>query len=399
VNRWPSLREIRTEVDCEFYAIKTLGAYGSDLAMISWFFQKPYETPIAALSATNQSWVLNVASQCLGAQARFVEALPAMRTVLRLRKQSGSWKNAAIAASNLSLAELLVGEVAAAVKTAEESIAYANQSGDEFRIVADSAVYAGVLHAAGRSEKAGRQFSDAERRQKKRAPYYPLLYSSQGYQYCDLLLAKGENGIALERASRTLKWAISDNLLLDIAVDKLTIGRAHLRIALEDVILQRATTHEDTNTSRTWLGEAVDGLHAAGQLGEVPLGLLARAAFRRCVGDWDRVARDLDEVEQIAEPGPMRLFLCDMALERARLALARVEAFAPLNGLIDDGPPKPVLPDEAEAARLTDEARANVAKADRLITECGYHRRDEELAELQAVLKGERTFADLPPRV
>jgi hypothetical protein len=33
------------------------------------------------------------------------------------------------------------------------------------------------------------------------------------------------------------------------------------------------------------------------------------------------------------------------------------------------------------------------------ISSCGYHRRDEELAELQAVLRGERKFADLPPRV
>ena len=65
----------------------------------------------------------------------------------------------------------------------------------------------------------------------------------------------------------------------------------------------------------------------------LPRGLLARAAFRRSVGDWDGAARDLDEVEEIAEPGPMRLYLCDMALERARLAFARGEAFAPLNGL------------------------------------------------------------------
>ena len=89
----------------------------------------------------------------------------------------------------------------------------------------------------------------------------------------------------------------------------------------------------------------------------------------------------------------MRLFLCDMALERARLALARIEAFAPLHGLIDDSPPKPEPPDAATAARLTAEAAANLAKARELITECGYHRRDEELAELEAVAKGERRFA------
>ncbi len=30
---------------------------------------------------------------------------------------------------------------------------------------------------------------------------------------------------------------------------------------------------------------------------------------------------------------------------------------------------------------------------------CHYHRRDEELAELDAVIAGARPFADLPPRV
>jgi hypothetical protein len=95
----------------------------------------------------------------------------------------------------------------------------------------------------------------------------------------------------------------------------------------------------------------------------------------------------------------MRLYLCDMALERARLAFAGIEAFAPLNGMIDDGPPRPVAPEAEAAARLKEQARANLAAARKLIAACGYHRRDEELAELEAVLADERRFADLPPRV
>ena len=106
-----------------------------------------------------------------------------------------------------------------------------------------------------------------------------------------------------------------------------------------------------------------------------------------------------DEVKEIAEPGPMRLHLCDSALERARLAFARLEAFAPLNGLVDDGPPRPSLPDAAEAARFGEDARQDVDVAGKLIAECEYHRRDQELAELRDVLAGTRKFADLPPRV
>ena len=137
-----------------------------------------------------------------------------------------------------------------------------------------------------------------------------------------------------------------------------------------------------------------------GKAHHFPRGLLARAAFRRSVGDWDGAVRDLDEVEEIAEPGPMRLFLCDMALERARLAFAKIEAFAPLNGMLEkDNPDRPAVPSAEQIAELKQEAAKQLAIAADTIKTCGYHRRDEELAELQAVLRAEKTFAALPPRV
>ncbi len=95
----------------------------------------------------------------------------------------------------------------------------------------------------------------------------------------------------------------------------------------------------------------------------------------------------------------MRLFLCDMALQRARLALARRETFTPLNGLVENSAPKPSPPDATEVAALTEDARQNLASARKLVEDCGYHKRAEELAELEAALKGDRRFADLPPRV
>ena len=95
----------------------------------------------------------------------------------------------------------------------------------------------------------------------------------------------------------------------------------------------------------------------------------------------------------------MRLYLCDIALERARLALARREGFAPLNGLVEPSSPPPAPPAAGEAAALKDEALKQLDIARKLISTCGYHRRDEELAELDAVVAGARRFADLPPRV
>jgi hypothetical protein len=67
--------------------------------------------------------------------------------------------------------------------------------------------------------------------------------------------------------------------------------------------------------------------------------------------------------------------------------------------LIDAGPSKPERPDDAERDSLQDEAAKQLAIASDYIEQCGYHRRDDELAELQAVLNGARAYADLPPRV
>ena len=196
----------------EFYASKKLGALGSDLAAISWFFDKPYTTPVAALTPADQSWVLSMAAFALRAQGRFAEALPAMRIGLRRDEDAQDWRNAAIPASNLSEAELLAGEVAAAVATAERSVAHADRSGDEFQMIVSRATYADALHAAGRREEAVRAFADAERRQKKRQPDYPLLYSVRGYRYCDLLLAEGDHAAARDRASQTVQWARQQQL-------------------------------------------------------------------------------------------------------------------------------------------------------------------------------------------
>src|SRR6185369_7167816 len=146
----------------------------------------------------------------------------------------------------------------------------------------------------------------------------------------------------------------------------------------------------EAGAARNHLDSAAAGLRAAESNAYLPQCLLARAALYHALGDWDGALRDLDEVEEIAEPGPMRLHLCDMALERARLAFARSEAFAPLNGLLDDSPPKPERPGEAERKSLHDEAAKQLAVAANYITKCEYHKRDEELAELQEVLAAKR---------
>jgi predicted N-acetyltransferase YhbS len=385
--------------ELEVYSFKSLGAASSNLAAISWFFDRPYEAPVAVLDEKDSGWVLNEAGYALRAQGRLQEAAPATLEASRVAEELGHWTNAAMGASTSSDLELLLGRLSAAAAMAEIAFDRARRVGDEFQMMVAKACEAEAAQAAGASEKAEALFAEAEQRQKKREPESPLLYSLQGYRYCDRFLSQGEPAEAARRAMQTIDVARFHNWVLPVVLDTMTIGRAHLAMALSRVATTPSQRRRDDGRSAAKLEEAVDGLREAGANEFVVDGLRARAAFRRAIGDWNRAAHDLNEAKEIAESAIMRLYLCDCALEGARLALARREAFAPLNGLVERSPPRPVPPDATPGAALGEEARKELDVARKLIAECGYHRRDAELAELDAVVAGGRRFADLPPRV
>jgi tetratricopeptide (TPR) repeat protein len=235
--------------------------------------------------------------------------------------KSEDWKNAAIRYGNLSELHLSLGNVPEAVAAARQSVDFADRSGDSFQRMVSRATLADALHQFGDLAEAMRLFAEAERLQAESQPEYPILYSLRGYRYCELLLGQGQAAEVLRRASQTLLIAERNHWLLDIGLDQILLGRAHLSGSAE------AAHHLD---------QAVDFLRRAGDLSYLPLALLARGT-----------PHDLDEVFRIATRSGMRLCLADYHL-----------------------------------------ARGNLAEAEHLIQETGYHRRDPELAKLRAKLAG-----------
>ena len=186
--------------------------------------------------------------------------------------------------------------------------------------------------------------------QKEQQPEYQFLYSMRGFWYCDLLLERGRHLEVQERASQTLEWAEKlGGKLLDMALDHLSLGRAHFAEAQE----QGAG---DFSKAAEHLDRAVDGLRQAGQQVHIPRGLLARAALRRMRGEFEWAQRDVDEAMSIAQHGGMRLYHADAHLEYGRLYAAKGE--------------KP-------------KAREHCAKAKEMVEKMGYHRRDKEVANLE----------------
>ena len=143
----------------------------------------------------------------LRALGRLAEAAQPMQAGLEIDIAQKDWKNAAIAASNLSELYLTLGDVTQALAYAEQSVGLADQSGDEFQRMSNRTKVADALHQAGRLTESQAAFHEAEEMQKKRQPEFPLLYSLQGFQYCDLLLSQGDYAEVERRASQTLEWA------------------------------------------------------------------------------------------------------------------------------------------------------------------------------------------------
>jgi ATP/maltotriose-dependent transcriptional regulator MalT len=261
------------------------------------------------------------------------------------------WKNAAIQANNLGELTLTLGDVPRALDAAWQSVELADRSGDAFmRIVARTKV-ADALHQAGRLAQAEAAFREAEEMQKAHQKEFPLLYSLRGFHYCDLLLSQGKVTEVQSRVAKFFEWRQPGDSLLDIAFENLSLGRAYLLQA-------QIGTHRDASlhNAATYLDHAVDGLRQASDQSRLPVGLLARAELQRVTGELDKAEDDLREAFSIATRGEMRLHVADCHLAYARLHLARGEK---------------------------DKAREGLAKAKHIIEQTGYHRRDQEVAELE----------------
>jgi tetratricopeptide (TPR) repeat protein len=352
-----------------FYSLKMLGLIGADLAAVRCFFTLPWKQLTVDLPVKDQGWLLNEAAVSLRALGRLEEAREPMRAALEVVVAIEDWKNAAIGAGTLSELDLTLGDVASAVRHAEQSVQHADRSEDAFQIMAMRTAHADALHQAGRAAEASERFREAETLESKQHPTMPLLDSLQGFQFCDLLLAGTEraswrrclganeqlfDGQTLSdvehRAKTALALAMRSQLLLDIALEHLTLGR----IALFHALLRTATV----DSAHTRVEAAVRGLREAGHADHLPRALLTRAWLRSLQGDPAAARADLDEVQQLAERGPMRLHLADVHLYRARLFFRENR----------------------------DEARQELQKARALIERCGYHRRDEELRDAEQVI-------------
>ena len=399
----------------EFFSTQKLGAFGADLSAVSCFFDEPWQRSTTNVTEADQAWILGQAGFRLRALRRLGEAAEPLKASIEAYIAQQEWKNSAQAVANLSELHLTLGDLAASIRMAEQSVELADRSGDAFLRMVGRGTLADALHQAARNAKSLAAFREAEGMQKERQPEAPLLYSLAGFRYCDLLLdepsafspqllalnvepkdvdtaqsaietchnVRNHAEYALELSEQFLGKGLG---LHDIALDHLTLGRTHFL----EVLLQAATTIPQPAMEQTeqHLNESVSFLRQAGQQHELPRGLLARAALRRVQERFDDAERNIAEAESIAERGSMLIHQIDAAIERCRLQLAMGkrgtarESLELAKELVKktEQPYEPHIPDWDE---WEPPDYVGGFKKGEIV---GYHRRNPEIAALEEVL-------------
>jgi tetratricopeptide (TPR) repeat protein len=369
--------------------LRHLGAFAMELGMLKCFFSSGWEHPVAELPPEAQAWLLNQASLCLKSVGRTAESLDPVRAALAIQLRREDYANAAVGFENLGLTQLQLGQVTDAISSGRQAVSSADRSADSIQRVCSRTTLADILHQAGNHADALTLFRSAEALFAQTSRY-PFLYSEPGFAYWNCILAKSEKAAwrrqiaqaktellsipfsqepatvdlrtcqeVKARAEATLAWVkVVSNTNLDVSLNQLTLGRAEQYEAI--------TEGTSIDPCHAFVEQAMDGLRRAGSQDQILRGLLTRAWLRFLIGACtgpESAQADLDEAWEIAERGPMRLHMADIHLYRARLFFREKQ-----------------YPWESPAADL--------AAAEKLINECGYHRRDEELADAKRAILG-----------
>ena len=245
--------------------------------------------------------------------------------------QREDWKNAAISANNLSELELTLGRLTESVSSSRLAIEFADKSLNANQMMLRRTTAGDALFQSGDRTAAAPLFAEAERMQASNQPEFPLLYSVQGFQYCDLLLGPAERAAwqsvafrsakvdltdanlaerkatideAELRATQTLAWVAPKNWLLDIALDRLTIARGKLYRWL--LLSERdENSQSEISNMKSQITIALARLRKANIAVFLPQALLTAAFHAGAVEqDFDAAQRFLTEAQLIAERGP-----------------------------------------------------------------------------------------------
>jgi tetratricopeptide (TPR) repeat protein len=371
-----------------------LGATSANLACLANFFDKLWTKPTEALSKVAKGWLIGEAGFYLRAVGRLIDALPPLQVALEMSIKAKNWVNVTIVGGNMADVLAKLGRLNEALAKARDAITHADRTGDMHYRSSRRSHLGYILHSLGDRDGALLVLTKAESlATEENGDSY--LAGVGGFYVCERLLRDAE--IAMWRVIMQNRGCINaipttsaaDSIIIALGdIHKRSAktrascranGAPILTLAFEEfnaarTALMRAVLHPDSeNVERleALVASALVSFQEASHIDEIPRVLLLAATLRLIIGDAGRSIEALNRAWQVSERSRMRLFLADVHLHRARLFHW------------SDDYPWSKSPDGSPRGPADD-----LAAAEKIINECGYHRRDEELADAKQVILG-----------
>ncbi|MEI7730997.1 MAG: hypothetical protein WCO56_15585 [Verrucomicrobiota bacterium] len=344
-----------------YYSTTKLGGFSSTLAAMRGFFDEwgPNWIPKAGLQDSSRATVLLNTGYCLRALVKLPEASKCFEAALSVFSKMRNYSQSAIVAGMLSVVYSFQGELPKAFKFAEKGIGYADKSKDQSLRMNNRSIYAHLFIQTGDLATAEEYFKVVNklRRQCANSSDRNRLATSV-IRWCMFLETKKKYA-EIQREAETMlnilrKPPERENIYCGML--NWCLGRALFaqgRLSNKPKQVERAI-----QMLQNALGCFQQG---AGILLEQPRVYLALAECYCFVRTMDAAAMALNKAWEIAAPSRMRLHLADIHISRAHLFFS-------------------------EKAYPWENPQTDLATAEKLIHDCGYHRRDKELAAAKKII-------------
>lgn len=305
--------EDRIQKGTKFYSPRTHGTYGLCLETLRYFFTAPFDTITPLLKRPARAFVGSLCSVCLRALGRLDEALKTAKLGLSVAEEVKETKLAAFLSRDLGQSYFHRGDVDQAKQFSLKSIQLSQVlSDDPIEQYHCLSRHAEIMHAMANIAEAEAAYRKAEKAYLKAKPNARFLKGYPAFLYCDFLLDQGQFNDVKTRLAQSLQEPGLPRAVVE-GLEELLRARLSEERQSNAHFLQDDLRHADRSMAK---------LRMASEEIQLMRGLLVRSRLRvlsnNCTGS-ESAKSDLDEAWEIAERGPMPLFLADIHLHRARL--------------------------------------------------------------------------------
>lgn len=201
----------------EYFLIYKLGAWDTCLNIIKNFFEQgDFQADPLIPSARTKAELISTAGLAMKMLGRLEEPEALYNRAIELNISQKDWRNASIDYLNITLLQMLAGQLNERKETTRKVIRLTRKANEIEYECYSTAYFAHTLFLLGETKKAIRWFEEANKLQMRYDPIVKYLYSIRGVLYADFILALGKTERALEITRDNLKISKRRNLVNDI---------------------------------------------------------------------------------------------------------------------------------------------------------------------------------------